>query len=163
MTKLEDYIHELRNREMALRAKLFNSPIGDKISLKYGQDFFQEEVRSMGLRLIRDGFDKEGENVILEYTQHHYPTYLQDERNWIHKMMRYLRAINETLIDNLKAEQYILIKANIELPSENALFYPLKSLNEECENARIIGFNQIITLNQLEKSDFKGWLYYRSE
>ena len=162
--KTYSYIHELRNREMALRAKIFASPLGGKIEFSYGHDYFQEEVRSMGLRMMRDGLRKEGEKLILDYTEQHYPSDLENERIWITKMIRYLRAITDPLIDNLQAEQYIALQGNIDLPSENVLFYPIKELNEESNDSLIIGFNNVIALNQTESTlEVTGWVYYRSE
>ncbi|WP_270088969.1 hypothetical protein [Sphingobacterium sp. SYP-B4668] len=159
-----DYIHELRNRQMALRAKIEASPIAGEIQFVYGEDYYQEEARSMGLRMIRDGLDLEGEQMILEFTREHYPTYVEEELKWISKMMRYLNAVTDTLIDNLLAEQYIALQGNIDLPNDNAIYYPIRELNEES----ILLFNlDILTLidltNPKETENLQGWVYYRSD
>jgi len=164
MDQTFNYIHELRNREMALRAKIMGSPFAGDIQFAYGQDYYQEEVRSIGLRMIRDGLTKDGEKIILEYTQEHYPEYVEDELKWIGKMMRYLRAVTDTLIDNLLAEKYVILQGNIDLPSENIIFYPLKKLNSESKTSLILEFNNLIDITQPAQTlDLQGWVYYDTE
>jgi len=64
---------------MALRAKIEESPIAGEIKMSYGRDFYQEEVRSTGLAMIRDGWDMEGEQLILDFVHEHYPMRVKDE------------------------------------------------------------------------------------
>lgn len=85
MEQTFDYIHELLNRQMALRAKIEASPIAGELELSYNNDYYQEEARSMGLAMIRDGFGDEGEQLILDFTNEHYPDRVEDERIWIKK------------------------------------------------------------------------------
>ncbi len=164
MNQTNDYIQELHNREMTLRDRILTSPQAYKTKLAYGEDYFQEEFRSMGLRMIRDGLAKEGEQFILKYTEKNYPDYIDDEIKWIGKMMNYLRAITDTLIDNLQAEKYIMLQGNIAMPSENIIFYPLKRLNRESTRYLSAGFNNLIDITQPENIiNLQGWLYYDGE
>ncbi|MGJ1266151.1 hypothetical protein ACR78F_01215 [Sphingobacterium spiritivorum] len=158
-----NYVHELRNRQMALRAKIEASTIAGEIRFSYGQDCYQEEARSMGLRMIRDGLDLKGEQMILGFVREHYPDYVEEELKWISKMMRYLNKITDTLIDNLLAEGYIALHGNIDLPNENTLFYPLKILDEESLLHYKLNINTLIDLSRPQDLEhLEGWVYYKS-
>ncbi|OOG19025.1 hypothetical protein BWD42_03475 [Sphingobacterium sp. CZ-UAM] len=164
MEQTFDYIHELLNRQMALRAKIEASPSAGEISFSYGEDYYQEEVRSMGLAMIREGMNDEGEQLILDFTQEHYPDKIDNERLWIQKMMRYLNAITDTLIDNLHAEGYKWLQGNVDMPNEHAIFYPLFDLNADSLQSLELGLNTIVDLSKPEELEsLHGWLYYRSE
>ncbi|MGJ1509410.1 hypothetical protein ACR79N_24705 [Sphingobacterium siyangense] len=163
MEQTFDYIHELLNRQMALRAKIEESPIAGEIKMSYGQHFYQEEVRSMGLAMIRDGWDMEGEQLILDFTHEHYPTRAKDELIWINKMMHYLEAITDTFIDNLHAEGYRWLQGNVDMPNEHAIFYPVHDIDAFGKLSQELGLNTLIDLkipNPLEQ--LPGWIYYRS-
>lgn len=163
MEQTFDYVHELLNRQMALRAKIEESPIAGEINLSYGQDFYQEEVRSIGLAMIRDGLDMEGEQLMLDYVHEHYPTRVEDERDWINKMMHYLGAITDTFIDNLQAEGYRWLQGNVDMPNEYALFYPVHEMDEFGRLSHKLGLNTLVDLkNPDELEQLKGWIYYRS-
>ena len=163
MDSTYNYIHELRNRQMALRAKIEASTIAGEIQFSYGQDCYQEEARSMGLRMIRDGLDLKGEQMILGFVREHYPAYVEEELKWISKMMRYLNKITDTLIDNLLAEGYIALHGNIDLPNENTLFYPLKILDKESLLHYKLNINTLIDLNRPQDLEhLEGWVYYKS-
>jgi hypothetical protein len=158
-----DYFHELRNRQMALRAKIEASTIAGEIRFLYGRDCYQEEARSMGLRMIRHGLVTEGEQMILDFTREHYPQYVEEELKWISKMMHYLNAVTETLIDNLLAEGYVALQGNIDLPSDNAIFYPIDALNAESRLLFDLDIHTLIDLTQpKETQHLQGWVYYRS-
>jgi hypothetical protein len=158
------YVHELLNRQMALRAKIEESPIAGDIQFEYGKDYYQEEARSMGLRMIRDGLEREGEKLILDFTTEHYPGYEENEKKWISKMMRYLNAITPTLIDNLIAEGYIALQSNVELPNENAIFYPIYDLNIDTKRLLFMDSNILIDLRQADAfENLTGWVYYLSK
>ncbi|MDM1295685.1 hypothetical protein HX021_15445 [Sphingobacterium sp. N143] len=157
-----DYIHELLNRQMALRAKIEASPIAGEIIFTYGNDYYQEEVRSMGLAMIREGLDTEGEQLILDFTKEHYPMHVDNELKWIKKMMRYLQLITDTFIDNLHAEGYRWLQSNVDMPNTHALFYPIYELDTASLQAVHLGLNTLVDLaqpDQLEK--LQGWAYYR--
>ncbi len=164
MEQAFDYIHELLNRQMALRAKIEASPIAGEIYFRYADDYYQEEVRSMGLAMIREGMSDEGEQLILDFTQEYYPDHLDDERMWIQKMMRYLNVITDTLIDNLHAEGYKWLQGNVDMPNEHAIFYPLYELNADSLQSLELALNTIVDLSKPEElENLQGWLYYRSE
>lgn len=164
MQQTFDYIHELLNRQMALRAKIEASPSAGEISFNYGEDYYQEEVRSMGLAMIREGMNDEGEQLILDFTLEHYPDKIDDERLWIQKMMRYLNAITDTLIDNLHAEGYKWLQGNVDMPNEHAIFYPIYELNADSLQSLELALNTIVDLSKPEElENLQGWLYYRSE
>ncbi|MEN5435534.1 hypothetical protein ABE545_18000 [Sphingobacterium faecium] len=157
------YVHELLNRQMALQAKIEDSPIAGDIQFEYGHDYYQEETRCMGLRMIRDGLDKEGEKLILDFTTEHYPGNEENEKKWIGKMMRYLNAITPTLIDNLLAEGYTALQSNVELPNENAIFYPIYDLNTDTKRLLFMDSNILIDLKQADAyENLQGWVYYTS-
>lgn len=162
MEQAFDYIHELLNRQMALRAKIEASPIAGEIHFRYADDYYQEEVRSMGLAMIREGMNDEGEQLILDFTQEYYPDHLDDERMWIQKMMRYLNAITDTLIDNLHAEGYKWLQGNVDMPNEHAIFYPLYELNADSLQSLELALNTIVDLSKPDElENLQGWLYYR--
>lgn len=164
MEQTFNYIHELFNREMALRAKIEASPIAGEISFSYGKDYYQEEVRSMGLAMIRDGLNNEGEQLILDFTREHYPDHVAQELAWIKKMMRYLVAITDTFIDNLHTEGYKWLQGNVDMPNEHAIFYPIYELNETSLLSFELGLNTVVDLSQPnELETLQGWAYYRSE
>ncbi|WP_104381843.1 hypothetical protein [Sphingobacterium sp. HMA12] len=164
MEQAFDYIHQLLNRQMALRAKIEASPVAGEISFRYANDYYQEEVRSMGLAMIRDGMSDEGEQLILDFTQEYYPDHLDDECLWIKKMIRYLSAVTDTLIDNLHAEGYKWLQGNVDMPNEHALYYPLHKLNADSLQSLELGLHTIVDLSKPEEfEDLHGWLYYRSE
>ncbi|MGB3065924.1 hypothetical protein [Sphingobacterium thalpophilum] len=164
MEQTFDYIHELLNRQMALRVKIEASPIAGELELSYNNDYYQEEARSMGLAMIRDGFGDEGEQLILDFTNEHYPDRVEDERIWIKKMMRYLNAITDTLIDNFHAEGYKWLQGNVDMPNENAIFYPIHELNAASLQSFELGLNTVVDLRQAnEVEQLQGWAYYRSE
>ncbi|WP_447768780.1 hypothetical protein [Sphingobacterium faecium] len=159
-----DYIHELRNRQMALHAKIEASSIAGEIKFDYGKDYYQEEARCTGLRMIREGMNLEGENLILEYTKEYYPKYVEDEKKWIGKMMHDLNSITPTLIDNLIAEGYIALQSNVELPNDHALFYPIRELNVNSTRILFMDSDLLVNLIQSDSIDnLSGWVYYRSE
>ncbi|HAF35412.1 MAG TPA: hypothetical protein DCG88_15620 [Sphingobacterium sp.] len=163
MEQTFDYIHELLNRQMALRAKIEESPIAGEIKMSYGRDFYQEEVRSTGLAMIRDGWDMEGEQLILDFVHEHYPMRVKDELTWINKMMHYLAAVTDTFIDNLHAEGYCFLQGNVDISNEHAIFYPVHELDAFGKLSQELGMNTIVDLkisNQLEQ--LQGWIYYRS-
>gem|GEM_PF-195318 len=163
MEQTFDYVHELLNRQMALRAKIEESPIAGEINLGYGQDFYQEEVRSMGLAMIRDGWTVEGEQMVLDYVHEHYPTQIEDERNWINKMMHYLEAITDTFIDNVQAEGYRWLQGNVDMPNEHAIFYPVHELDEFGKLSVELGLKTLVDLkNPDELEQLQGLIYYRS-
>ncbi len=148
---------------MALRAKIEESPIAGEIKMSYGRDFYQEEVRSTGLAMIRDGWDMEGEQLILDFVHEHYPMRVKDELTWINKMMHYLAAVTDTFIDNLHAEGYRFLQGNVDMPNEQAIFYPVHELDAFGKLSQELGMNTIVDLkisNQLEQ--LQGWIYYRS-
>ncbi len=148
---------------MALRAKIEESPIAGEIKMSYGRDFYQEEVRSTGLAMIRDGWDMEGEQLILDFVHEHYPMRVKDELTWINKMMHYLAAVTDTFIDNLHAEGYRFLQGNVDMPNEHAIFYPVHELDAFGKLSQELGMNNIVDLkisNQLEQ--LQGWIYYRS-
>ncbi|AIM37124.1 hypothetical protein KO02_10800 [Sphingobacterium sp. ML3W] len=164
MNQIYDYIHELRNRQMALRARIEDSLAAGEIKFQYGEDHYQEEARCMGLRMIRDGLEKEGEQVILDFTKEHYPDQIDNERVWIGKMMRYLNAITDTLLDNIRAEGYIALQSNVELPNENAIFHPIRHLNIEHLPSLAMNGHSLVDLSQPETvKHLEGWLYYQSD
>lgn len=157
-----DYIHELLNRQMALRAKIEASPIAGEIKFSYGNDYYQEEVRSMGLAMIHDGLNDQGEQLILDFIKEHYPKHLDAELEWIKKMMRYLNAITDTFIDNLHAEGYRWLQGNVDLPNEHAIFYPIFELNSASLQSFELGLNMVVDLtNANEVENLRGWAYYR--
>lgn len=163
MEQTFDYVHELLNRQMALRAKIEESPIAGDINMIYGQDFYQEEVRAMGLAMIRDGWDLEGEQLIQDYVAEHYPERTNDELIWINKMMHYLEAVTDTFIDNLQAAGYKWLQGNVDMPNENALFYPVHEIDEFGALSAKLGINNLIDLkNSDELENLQGWIYYRS-
>lgn len=163
MEQTFDYVHELLNRQMALRAKIEESPIAGEININYGQDFYQEEVRSMGLAMIRDGWAMEGEQLILDYVHEHYPTRIEDERNWINKMMHYLEVITDIFIDNVRAEGYRWLQGNVDMPNEHVIFYPVHELDEFGKLSLQLGLNTIVDLkNPSELEQLQGLIYYRS-
>ncbi len=148
---------------MALRAKIEESPIAGEIKMSYGRDFYQEEVRSTGLAMIRDGWDMEGEQLILDFVHEHYPMRVKDELTWINKMMHYLAAVTDTFIDNLHAEGYCFLQGNVDMPNEHTIFYPVYELDAFGKLSQELGMNTIVDLkisNQLEQ--LQGWIYYRS-
>jgi len=148
---------------MALRAKIEESPIAGEIKMSYGRDFYQEEVRSTGLAMIRDGWDMEGEQLILDFVHEHYPMRVKDELTWINKMMHYLAAVTDTFIDNLHAEGYRFLQGNVDMPNEQAIFYPVHELDAFGKLSQELGMNTIVDLkisNQLEQ--LQGWIYYHS-
>ncbi|SUJ28027.1 Uncharacterised protein [Sphingobacterium multivorum] len=148
---------------MALRAKIEESPIAGEIKMSYGRDFYQEEVRSTGLAMIRDGWDMEGEQLILDFVHEHYPMRVKDELTWINKMMHYLAVVTDTFIDNLHAEGYRFLQGNVDMPNEHAIFYPVHELDAFGKLSQELGMNTIVDLkisNQLEQ--LQGWIYYRS-
>jgi len=158
------YVHELLNRQMALRAKIEASPIAGDIQFEYGNDYYQEETRCMGLRMIRDGLDREGEKLMLDFITEHYPEHQENEKKWIGKMMRYLNAITPTLIDNLLAEQYTALQSNVELPNENAIFYPIYDLDTDTKRLLFMDSNILIDLKQADAfENLQGWVYYTSK
>lgn len=158
------YVHELLNRQMALRAKIEDSPIAGDIQFEYGHDYYQEETRCMGLRMIRDRLDKEGEKLILDFTTEHYADNEENEKKWIGKMMRYLNAITPTLIDNLLAEGYTALQSNVELPNENAIFYPIYDLNTDTKRLLFMDSHILIDLKQADEfENFQGYVYYTSK
>lgn len=148
---------------MALRAKIEAYPGAGDLSFSYGQDYYQEEARSMGLHMIREGMLEEGEKTILDYCREHYPDQVEAEVRWISKMMRYLNAFTDTLLDNLRGEGYVALQSNTDLPHENALFYPLKSLADARVLDVQIGLRTVITLDeQTEANKLEGYLYFPS-
>lgn len=158
-----DYLHILRNRIMALRAKLENCPNAGDITFSYGQDYYQEEVRSIGLRMIRDGLYQEGEKLMLDYTREHYPDQEENEVLWISKMMRYLHSITDDLIDNLKAEGYTVLQSNTDLPYENALFFPVQHHGPRSYFQKGTEIRTQLPLDmQVERKKPEGLLYFRS-
>lgn len=158
-----EYLHTLRNRMMALRAKIEENPKAGELQPVYGHDMYQEEIRCMGLRMIRDGLNHEGENLILDFVREHYPESIETERNWIGKMMRYLNLITDTLIDNLLAEGYIGLRSNTDLPYENALFYPIRTLTGDNSLYHRLNIQTLVPLDGLQGSaKFEGWLYFPS-
>lgn len=158
-----DYLHILRNRIMALRAKLETCPHAGEITFSYGQDYYQEEVRSIGLRMIREGLYQEGEKLILDYTREHYPDEAETETRWIGKMMRYLHVITDALIDNLKAEGYTALQSNTDLPYENALFFPVQSTGQANYFQKGSEIQTQVPLDMLiEIKKPEGLLYFRS-
>jgi len=163
MEQTFDYVHELLNRQMALRAKIEESPIAGEIKMSYGQDYYQEEVRSMGLAMIRDGLGMEGEQIILDYVHEHYPNQVENELIWINKMMHYLEAITDTFIDNLLAEGYQWLQGNVDMPNEYIIFYPIRQLDEFGKLSLSLGLNTLVDLKKLnELEQLQGWVYYRS-
>lgn len=155
------YIHELLNRQMALRAKIEASSIAGDIQFDYGNDYYQEETRSMGLRMIRDRLEKEGEKLILDFVTEHYPGGEELEKNYIGKMMRDLEAITPILIDNLLADGYRALQSNVELPNENALFYPIEDLNHDTKRLLFMDSTILIDLKQADAfENLAGWVYY---
>lgn len=148
---------------MALRAKIEENPWGGELQPAYGQDLYQEETRCMGLRMIRDGLDRDGEQLILNFTRKHYPEALENERVWISKMMHYLNTITDTLIDNLLAEGYIALRSNTDLPYENALFYPIRTLAGDNFLYHQLNIQTLIPLDGLRQAaKLEGWLYFPS-
>lgn len=160
MNQESEYHRVLRNRLMALRAKIEKSPLAGEIQFQYGQDYYQEEIRSMGLHLIREGWSMQGETMILDFIEEHYPDYIEEETKWINKMMRYLRAITETLIDNLKAEGYTHLQSNTDLPHEHALFYPIRDLTDVSYLAIQLDLKLVINLDEVQTEHMDGWLYF---
>lgn len=148
---------------MALRAKLEACPHAGEITFSYGQDFYQEEVRSIGLRMIRDGLYQEGEHLILEFTRQYYPDQVENEIRWIGKMMRYLHSITDALIDNLKAEGYTALQSNTDLPNENALFFPVQHHGPRNYFQKGKEIKSQIPLDlKIERKNPEGLLYFRS-
>lgn len=155
------YVHELLNRQMALRAKIEASPLAGDIQFEYGKDYYQEETRSMGLRMIRDGLEKEGEKLILDFVTEHYPGNEECEKTWIGKMMHELEAITPTLIENLLADGYRALQSNVELPNENALFLPVENLNRDTNRLLFMDSTILVDLQQADAfENLKGWVYY---
>lgn len=159
-----EHLHTLRNRIMALRAKLEECPLAGDLTLKYGCDYYQEETRSMGLRMMKDGLNQEGEELILNYTLEHYPEFVETEKMWISKMMRYVNGITDTLIDNLRGEGYLGIQSNTDLPYENALFQPVRSLSEIKDQDWQLGLQTFIPLSEeIDANKLPGFLYFKFE
>lgn len=161
MNQESEYTHTLRNRLMALRAKIEASPLAGDIQFQYGQDYYQEEVRSMGIFLIRNGFEKDGENMILDFVKEHYPLYVEQEIKWISKMMHYLNNITTILIDNLIAEGYTHLQSNTDLPYEHAIFYPIKGLNDTSYLSIQLGIAFLIDLKKVQSEKISGLLYFK--
>jgi len=157
------YQEILADRIHALEQVLESMPGEIHPGRRYGEDLFQEEFRSMGLRLIRDGLDREGESLILAYTEKHYPENIQEERLWIPKMVRYPNAITDILLDNLHAEGYVGLQANTIPFYENALLYPVKSVEETEAFLLTLPICTIIPLSEVV-GNFKqlGLLYFKS-
>lgn len=163
MQNTMEHTHTLRNRIMALRAKIEAYPQAGDLVFRYGQDYYQEETRSIGLHMIREGMLEEGEKTILDYCREHYPDQVETEVRWISKMMRYLNAFTDTLLDNLRGEGYIALQSNTDLPNENALFYPLKTLADARVIDVQIGLRTVIQLDeQTEANQLDGYLYFPS-
>jgi hypothetical protein len=155
------YVHELLNRQMALRAKIEASPLAGDIQFESGKDYYQEETRSMGLRMIRDGLEKEGEKLILDFVAEHYPGSEEREKTWIGKMMHELEAITPTLIENLLADGYRALQSNVELPNENALFCPIEDLNRDTKRLLFMDSTILVDLQQADAfENLVGWVYY---
>lgn len=130
-----EHTHTLRNRIMALRAKIEAYPGAGDLPFSYGHDYCRE----------------------------HYPDQVEAEVRWISKMMRYLNAFTDTLLDNLRGEGYVALQSNTDLPHENALFYPLKSLADARVLDVQIGLQTVITLDeQTEANKLEGYLYFPS-
>ncbi|HZH54292.1 MAG TPA: hypothetical protein VFD72_01465 [Sphingobacteriaceae bacterium] len=160
----QDYLHTLRNRMMALRANIEECPLAGDLTLKYGCDYYQEEIRSMGLRMMKEGLNEEGEKLILNYTREHYPEFVESEKIWISKMMRYANAITDTLIDNLRGEGFLGIQSNTDLPNENALFQPVRSLSEIKDQDWQLGLQTFIPLTEeIDTKKLPGYLYFKFE
>lgn len=161
MEVIYEHLQILRNRMMALRAKIEASPRAGELQTVYGRDLYQEETRCMGLRMMRDGLDQDGEVLILDFTRAHYPDDVETERAWVTKMMRYLNRITETLIDNLLAEGYIALRSNTDLPYENALFYPVQTLDDDRLLFQQLSIHTVLPLDELKNTEtVEGWLYF---
>lgn len=153
----------LNDRLHALELFVENHPLWCNKNRSYGEDIFQEEVRCMGLRMIRDGLDREGENLILDFTRKYYPEALQYEMIWGAKMMRYLSTLTETLVENLLAEGYIALQGNTLPGYENTLFFPIKSIEEAEEFLTSLSLTTIQPLKEfLGHRKLSGWLYFKS-
>lgn len=115
----------------------------------------------MGLRMIRDGLEKEGEKLILDFVAEHYPGSEEREKTWIGKMMHELEAITPTLIENLLADGYRALQSNVELPNENALFCPIEDLNRDTKRLLFMDSTILVDLQQADAfENLVGWVYY---
>lgn len=162
MQETFDYIHELLNRQMALRAKIEASPLAGELRFYYGNDYYQEEARSIGLAMIREGMDAEGQQVILDFTKEHYRNHVDAEILWIARMMRDLLAITDTFVDNLQADGYTYLQSNVDLPNRHAIFYPIHNLDEKSLLSSEIGLYTVLDLRDVNHLEhLEGWAYYR--
>lgn len=160
----DEYVHTLRNRIMALRAKIEDRPKAGQLVFQYDEDYYQEETRSIGIRMIREGYNEEGEKLIVDFTREHYPDYTKHETKWVSKMMRYLNVFSDTLIDNLRGEGFVALQSNTDLPNENALFYPIFSRAQSRSTDLQLGLMTVVLLDEIKNGDnFEGLLYYKSE
>lgn len=160
MDKSYAYIYELHNRQIALGAKIEASAFAGKINLEYGIDYFQEETRSMGLRMIRDGLIANGEKLILDYTIAHYPTQVANEKKWINKMMLHLARSTPEVIENLIIDGALALQSNVELPYENAIFYPIYDINIDTKRILFMDSNILIDLKLPQAfENLEGWIY----
>ena len=111
--------------------------------------------------MIRDGLEKEGEKLILDFVAEHYPGCEEREKSWIGTMMRDLEAITPILIDNLLADGYRALQSNVELPNENALFYPIEDLKRDTNRLLYMDSTILIDLKQADAfENLVGWVYY---
>ncbi|MCY1460974.1 hypothetical protein D9M71_785830 [compost metagenome] len=76
-------------------------------------------------------------------------------------MMHELEAITPILMDNLLADGYRALQSNVELPNENALFYPIEDLNRDTNRLLFMDSTILIDLKQADAfENLVGWVYY---